>query len=49
LNRIINYTIPTKSYSLTDFLRFGSGSERFYFESSQSPVAIAGLGIATGD
>jgi len=46
LNRIINYTIPTKSYSLTDFLRFGSGSERFYFESSQSPVAIAGLGIA---
>jgi len=46
LNRIINYTIPIKSLSLIDFLRFGSGMERFYFESAQSPVAIAGLGMA---
>ncbi|MDD2922422.1 MAG: isochorismate synthase, partial [Anaerolineales bacterium] len=45
MNRIINYTIPVKSYSLIEFLRFGSGMERFYFESAQSPVAIAGLGI----
>lgn len=46
MNRIFNYTLPIKSHSLTDFLRFGSGMERFYFESTQSPVAIAGLGIA---
>ncbi|MBI5353559.1 MAG: isochorismate synthase [Chloroflexi bacterium] len=46
MNHIINYTIPTKPYSLTEFLRFGSGMERFYFESDQSQVAIAGLGIA---
>ncbi len=46
MNRIINYTIPYKPYSLTEFLRFGSGMERFYFESNQSPTAIAGIGIA---
>jgi menaquinone-specific isochorismate synthase len=46
LNRILNYTIPYKPYPLTEFLRFGSGKERFYFESAQSPLAIAGLGIA---
>lgn len=46
MNRIFNYTIPCKNHSLTDFLRFGPGGERFYFESDQSPVAIAGLGIA---
>jgi isochorismate synthase len=46
LNRIVNYTIPYKPASLTEFLRFGAGMERFYFESTQSPVAIAGLGIA---
>ena len=46
MNRIVNYTIPYKPASLTDFLRFGAGSERFYFESTQSPTAIAGLGIA---
>ncbi|MEK6752271.1 MAG: isochorismate synthase [Chloroflexota bacterium] len=46
MNRIIHYTIPYKSSSLTEFLRFGSGMERFYFESNQSPTAIAGLGIA---
>ena len=31
---------------MTDFLRYGAGMERFYFESNQSPIAIAGLGIA---
>ncbi len=46
MNRIIHYAIPYKNYSLTKFLRFGSGMERFYFESAQSPVAIAGIGIA---
>ncbi len=46
MNRILNYTIPYKPYSLAEFLRFGAGRERFYFESSQSPLAIAGLGIA---
>ncbi len=46
MNCILNYTIPYKPYPLTDFLRFGSGKERFYFESNQSPLAIAGLGIA---
>ena len=45
MNRIVNYTIPCQPYPLTDFLRFGSVSERFYFESDQSPLAIAGLGI----
>ena len=45
MNRIINYTIPYRPYPLTEFLRFGSGSERFFFESDQSPLAIAGLGI----
>ena len=43
---MINYTIPFHPTSLTEFLRFGAGMERFYFESNQSPVAIAGLGIA---
>lgn len=46
MNRIVNYTIPTHPHSLTEFLRFGSGMERFYFESSQSALAIAGLGSA---
>lgn len=46
MNHIINYTIPCQPYPLTEFLRFGSGWERFYFESDQSPTAIAGLGIA---
>ena len=46
MNRIVNYTIPYQPYPLTEFLRFGSGMERFYFESSQSPAAIAGLGVA---
>ena len=46
MNRIVNYTIPFHPHSLTDFLRFGSGMQRFYFESNQSPLAIAGLGIA---
>ena len=45
MNHIVNYTIPYSPYPLTEFLRFGSGSERFYFESDQSPLAIAGLGI----
>jgi len=45
LNQIVNYTIPYQPYPLTEFLRFGSGWERFYFESDQSPLAIAGLGI----
>jgi menaquinone-specific isochorismate synthase len=44
--RIVHYAIPCRPAALTDFLRFGAGMERFYFESSQSPVAIAGLGIA---
>lgn len=46
LKRVLNYTIPCRPSPLTDFLRFGLGLERFYFESSQSQVAIAGLGIA---
>ncbi len=46
MNRIVNFTIPYRPHSLTEFLRIGSGMERFYFESAQSPVAIAGLGIA---
>lgn len=46
MNRIINYTIRCRPTVLTDFLRFGSGMERFYFESNKSPVAIAGLGVA---
>lgn len=46
MNHIINYTIPYRPTLLTDFLRFGAGRERFYFESNQSSVAIAGLGIA---
>lgn len=45
MNHIVNYTIPCQPYPLTEFLRFGSGWERFYFESDQSPLAIAGLGI----
>lgn len=45
MNQIVNYTIPYQPYPLTEFLRFGSGWERFYFESDQSPLAIAGLGI----
>ncbi len=45
MNHIVNYTIPYQPYPLTEFLRFGSGWERFYFESDQSPLAIAGLGI----
>ena len=46
MNRIVNYTIPYHPHTLTEFLRFGSGMERFYFESNQSPTAIAGLGIS---
>jgi menaquinone-specific isochorismate synthase len=46
LYHIVNYTIPCRPSLLTDFLRFGAGMERFYFESSQSSIAIAGLGIA---
>jgi len=46
LTRIINYTLPCPPLPLTDFLRFGAGMPRFYFESSQSSRAIAGLGIA---
>ena len=46
MKRFINYSIPYKPSSPAEFLRFGSGLERFYFESDQSPVAIAGLGIA---
>lgn len=46
MNCILNYTIRYQGRSLTEFLRFGTGRERFYFESSQSPLAIAGLGIA---
>ncbi|MBI2332847.1 MAG: isochorismate synthase [Chloroflexi bacterium] len=46
MNRITNYTISCRPTALTDFLRFGSGMERFYFESKKSPVAIAGLGVA---
>ncbi len=45
MNRIANYTVPCQPSSLTEFLRFGSGGQRFYFESSQSQLAIAGLGI----
>jgi isochorismate synthase len=46
LKRIVNYTIPSLRFQLTDFLRLGAGMERFYFESSQSAIAIAGLGVA---
>lgn len=46
MNRIVNYTIPYRPQKLTEFLRLGCGMERFYFESSQSAAAIAGLGIA---
>lgn len=45
MNRIVNYTIPCPPYPLTEFLRLGAGMERFYFESGQSSVAIAALGI----
>lgn len=44
--QILNYTLPCPPLALTDFLRFGAGMPRFSFESSQSPVAIAGLGLA---
>ncbi|GAB4485920.1 MAG: isochorismate synthase [Anaerolineales bacterium] len=43
---ILNFTLPCPPLALTDFLRFGAGLPRFYFESRQSPLAIAGLGIA---
>ncbi|MBI5824485.1 MAG: isochorismate synthase [Chloroflexi bacterium] len=45
MNHIVNYTIPCQPHPLTEFLRFGADWERFYFESDQSPLAIAGLGI----
>ncbi len=44
--QILNYTLPCPPLALTDFLRFGAGLPRFYFESRQSPVAIAGLEVA---
>lgn len=46
MTHIVNYTSPSPPFQLTDFLRLGAGMERFYFESSQSAIAIAGLGIA---
>lgn len=46
MNRIVNYTVPCPPYHLTEFLRLGAGMERFYFESNQSAIAIAALGIS---
>lgn len=43
---IFHLSLPCPPIALTQLLRLGAEEPHFYFESRQSPVALAGLGIA---
>lgn len=43
---ILHYAIPYSNPDLLNFLRFGAGMPRFYFENEQSPHSLAGIGIS---
>lgn len=44
--RLISYSIPCEGVTLSQFLKHARGSSRFYWETSHSDVAFAGMGTA---
>jgi len=45
LKPIFHFSLACPPLPLTNLLRLGAGQPRFYFESRQSPLAMAGLGL----
>lgn len=46
MTAILRYTVPCPPVRLTEALTLGAGQPRFYFESAQSALALAGWGVA---
>lgn len=44
--RYVSYTVPWPPFALIDFLRYGTNSPRFFWESEKATATFAGFGVA---